>query len=127
MLTTRELQGFIENGIPSGGLFTGAEVLKTAEEAALFGGKAGEPLDANYHQAGDNIDNLAQDAYLVNTKAIANSVAKYAMSWASLPAVHLPQRRWSADRHRALNSARSVAGHGHAHAHSGPCGGGSLA
>ncbi|KAK8064532.1 hypothetical protein PG994_007170 [Apiospora phragmitis] len=114
--------GFIENGIPSGGLFTGAEVLKTPEEAALFGGEAGAPYDANYHQAGDTIANLDHGAFLVNTKAMANSVAKYAMSWASLPAVHLPQRRWSADRHRGLNNARSVAGHGHAHAHSGPCG-----
>ncbi|KAK8103606.1 Zn-dependent exopeptidase [Apiospora kogelbergensis] len=114
--------GFIENGIPSGGLFTGAEVLKTAEEAAL----PAPPYDANYHQAGDTVANLDHDAYLFNTKAIANSVAKYAMSWSSLPAVHLPQRRWSADRHRALNNARSVPGHGHAHAHSGPCGGGSL-
>ncbi|KAK7983373.1 glycosyltransferase family 32 [Apiospora arundinis] len=123
--------GFIENGIPSGGLFTGAEVLKTPEEARLFGGEAGAPYDANYHQAGDTVANLDHDAFLVNTKAIANSVAKYAMSWSSLPAVHLPQRRWSADRHRALNNMRSVAGHGHghtgaAHAHSGPCGGGSV-
>ncbi|KAK7987116.1 aminopeptidase Y [Apiospora saccharicola] len=112
-------QGFIENGIPSGGLFTGAEVLKTAEEAALFGGKAGEPLDANYHQAGDNIDNLAQDAYLINTKAIANSVAKYAMSWSSLPDVqNQPQRRWG-----AIPVAQDLAvGHGHAHGHKGACG-----
>ncbi|KAK8121805.1 aminopeptidase Y [Apiospora sp. TS-2023a] len=112
--------GFIENGIPSGGLFTGAEVLKTAEEAALFGGQAGEPLDANYHQAGDNIDNLAQDAYLVNTKAIANSVAKYAMSWSSLPDVQSQpqQRRWG-----AIPVAQDLAvGHGHAHAHKGACG-----
>ncbi|KAK7994434.1 Zn-dependent exopeptidase [Apiospora marii] len=121
--------GFIENGIPSGGLFTGAEVLKTPEEAALFGGEAGAPLDANYHQAGDTIDNLARDAFLVNSKAIANSVAKYAMSWSSLPAVQLPQRRWSADRHQALHQAAArddVAGHGHghahAHAHAGACG-----
>ncbi|KAK8016950.1 hypothetical protein PG993_015139 [Apiospora rasikravindrae] len=116
--------GFIENGIPSGGLFTGAEVPKTAEEARLFGGEAGAPLDANYHQAGDTVANLDHGAFLTNTKAIANSVAKYAMSWAGLPDVHLPQRRWSADRHRALHrsNARGLAGHGHAHAHSGPCG-----
>ncbi|KAK7961746.1 uncharacterized protein PG986_002571 [Apiospora aurea] len=117
--------GFIENGIPSGGLFTGAEVLKTAEEALLFGGEAGAPLDANYHQAGDTVANLDHGAFLTNTRAIANSVAKYAISWAGLPEVKLPQRRWSADRHRALNHARGLTaghGHGHAHAHSGPCG-----
>jgi Zn-dependent M28 family amino/carboxypeptidase len=35
---------YLENGIAAGGLFTGAEVLKTAEEAALFGGEADVPL-----------------------------------------------------------------------------------
>ncbi|KAH7030608.1 aminopeptidase Y [Microdochium trichocladiopsis] len=112
--------GFIENGIPSGGLFTGAENIKTAEEAALFGGEAGVAYDVNYHKAGDTIDNLNTDAFLLNTKSIANSVAKYAISWDSLPPVDLAKRRWSADHHRALNSARST--HGHDHAHAGPCG-----
>ena len=32
---------FIAAGIPAGGLFTGAEGIKTAEEAALWGGTAG--------------------------------------------------------------------------------------
>ena len=112
--------GFIENGIPSGGLFTGAEVLKTEAEAALFGGQAGVAYDANYHKAGDTIDNLDLDAFLLNSKSIANSVAKYAISWESLPSVDLSKRRWSADHHRALNSGRNS--HGHAHAHAGPCG-----
>ena len=33
--------GFINNGIPAGGLFTGAEGIKTVAEAAVFGGTAG--------------------------------------------------------------------------------------
>ena len=36
--------GFINAGIPAGGLFTGAEGIKTAEEAATFGGTAGAPV-----------------------------------------------------------------------------------
>jgi Zn-dependent M28 family amino/carboxypeptidase len=40
-------------GIPSGGLFTGAEGLKTAEEAAVFGGLEGVAYDPCYHQACD--------------------------------------------------------------------------
>lgn len=43
---------FIENGIPSGGLFTGAEVLKTEEEVEMFGGEAGVAYDVNYHKIG---------------------------------------------------------------------------
>ncbi|KAJ1332066.1 aminopeptidase Y [Microdochium nivale] len=116
--------GFIENGVPSGGLFTGAEVLKTEAEAAMFGGEAGVAYDVNYHKAGDTIDNLDNEAFLLNSKSIANSVAKYAVSWESLPPVNVAKRRWSADHHRALNSGRSS--HGHAHSHSGPCGQSSL-
>jgi Zn-dependent M28 family amino/carboxypeptidase len=36
---------FIAVGIPAGGLFSGAEGEKTAEEAAIYGGTAGEPYD----------------------------------------------------------------------------------
>ena len=55
---------FIAVGIPAGGLFTGAEGIKTAEEAAIYGGTAGEPYDSCYHQACDTINNL-------NTKALS--------------------------------------------------------
>ncbi|KAK4121919.1 Zn-dependent exopeptidase [Parathielavia appendiculata] len=115
---------FIENGIPSGGLFTGAEELKTAEEAALFGGEVGVAYDVNYHKKGDTIDNLALDAYLLNTQAIADSVAKYARSFESLPAVEAKTRRWDADRARMLKRSGGVHGHAQKHAHAGPCGGG---
>ncbi|KAK4102366.1 Zn-dependent exopeptidase [Parathielavia hyrcaniae] len=115
---------FIENGIPSGGLFTGAEQLKTAEEAALFGGEVGVAYDVNYHKIGDDIDNLAVDAYLLNTQAIADSVAKYASSFESLPAVEAVTRRWDADRARNLKRSGGVHGHAQEHAHDGPCGGG---
>lgn len=55
---------FIEAGIPAGGLFSGAEGEKTAEEAAIYGGTAGEAYDECYHQACDTVNNL-------NTKALA--------------------------------------------------------
>jgi len=49
---------FLEVGIAAGGLFTGAEDIKTEEEALAFGGTAGIAYDPNYHQAGDNVTNL---------------------------------------------------------------------
>ncbi|GLW27992.1 M20/M25/M40 family metallo-hydrolase [Actinoplanes regularis] len=55
---------FIDAGIPAGGLFSGAEGVKTAEQAAVYGGTADAPYDACYHQACDDINNL-------NTKALA--------------------------------------------------------
>jgi Zn-dependent M28 family amino/carboxypeptidase len=54
---------FIEAGIPAGGLFSGAEDIKTAEQAKIFGGTAGVALDKCYHQACDTLSNL-------NTKAL---------------------------------------------------------
>jgi len=47
------------NGIPAGGLFTGAEGIKTAEEAAIYGGTAGVAYDHCYHQACDTYDNVS--------------------------------------------------------------------
>ncbi|KAF5019403.1 hypothetical protein F66182_8603 [Fusarium sp. NRRL 66182] len=109
---------FIENGIPSGGLFTGAEVLKTEEEASKFGGEAGVAYDVNYHKMGDDINNLNKEAFLVNTRAIANSVARYAKTWKSLPKVNHKTRRWDADRAQMFKRSSE---HSHA-AHGGPCG-----
>ena len=49
---------FIFAGIPAGGLFTGAEELKTAEQAAIYGGVAGQPYDPCYHLGCDDLGNL---------------------------------------------------------------------
>ena len=76
---------FIEAGIPSGGLFTGASGIKTKAEADEYGGTAGEWYDSNYHRAGDNATNLNYDAWSVNMKAIAHAVAIYANSTANIP------------------------------------------
>ena len=47
--------GFTDRGIPSGGIFSGAEGVKTAEEAAIYGGAAGSWYDPCYHQLCDNL------------------------------------------------------------------------
>jgi aminopeptidase S len=49
---------FARAGIAVGGLFTGADEPKTAGDAARFGGTAGVPLDACYHQACDTVANV---------------------------------------------------------------------
>ena len=48
---------FIAVGIPAGGLFTGAEGIKTAAEAAIWGGTAGQQYDPCYHLACDTFAN----------------------------------------------------------------------
>ncbi|MGY1727523.1 M28 family metallopeptidase [Geodermatophilus sp. SYSU D01062] len=69
-----DYQAFIEADIPSGGLFTGAEVLKKAYQVPLYGGNAGVAYDPNYHQVGDTIDNVDPKALETNSDAIAYSV-----------------------------------------------------
>ena len=53
---------FIANGVPAGGLFTGAEGIKTARQEAIYGGFAGLAFDPCYHQACDTFFNLSYTA-----------------------------------------------------------------
>ncbi|MEU2239925.1 M28 family metallopeptidase [Streptomyces sp. NPDC018338] len=83
---------FIEVGIPSGGTFTGAEGIKTAAQAAKFGGTAGVAYDVNYHAKGDDLKNINMKAFDVNIDVIANAVGTYAHDISSLrkPVVSTP-------------------------------------
>ena len=47
--------GFTDRGIPAGGVFAGAEGVKTPEEEAVYGGAAGSWYDPCYHQFCDNL------------------------------------------------------------------------
>jgi aminopeptidase Y len=71
---------FIAVGIPAGGLFTGAEGIKTAEEAGIWGGTAGIAYDPCYHQACDTYDNINLDTYDVNSDAVAAATLQFAMN-----------------------------------------------
>lgn len=71
---------FINAGIPAGGLFTGAEGIKTPQEQELFGGTAGAAYDACYHQACDTISNINDKALGLNTLGIAGATVVYAFS-----------------------------------------------
>jgi len=71
---------FIFYGIPSGGLFTGAEGIKTAAEAALWGGTAGQQYDPCYHLACDTFANNNDFALDTNSDAVAFTVLQYAMN-----------------------------------------------
>ena len=70
---------FIAEGIPSGGLFTGAEGIKTVEEAAIFGGTAGVAYDPCYHQECDDIDNVNRTGFHQMADAVAHAVLTAAM------------------------------------------------
>ncbi len=69
---------FTDAGIPTGGLFSGGREPKTDEQAATFGGIAGQPADPCSDQACDTIDNI-DDAFLDEmSDADAHAVATLA-------------------------------------------------
>lgn len=101
---------FIAVGIPAGGLFTGAEGVKTAAEATLYGGVPGAAYDPCYHAFCDNLTGDGQNAALyaalaeeydlvgnvntealdVNADAIATAVVTFAFNTSSVNAVRVP-------------------------------------
>jgi Zn-dependent M28 family amino/carboxypeptidase len=75
---------FLAAGIPVGGIFTGAQERKSAEQARTWGGQAGAPFDPCYHQACDRIDRIDRAALDRNTDALADTLATYALSTTGL-------------------------------------------
>lgn len=62
---------FIAAGVPSSGLFTGGDGVKTEEQAEMFGGTAGVTYDPNYHTPADDITNVNPVALGTMSDAIA--------------------------------------------------------
>jgi len=75
---------FIAVGIPAGGLFTGAEGIKTDEQVAIYGGTAGDQYDPCYHLACDTFDNISLEALDQMSDAVAHSVLTFAMTTSSV-------------------------------------------
>ena len=71
---------FIAVGTPAGGLFSGAEGIKTAEQAATYGGTAGVAYDPCYHQACDDISNLSPQSLDELGDAAAHAVLTFAQT-----------------------------------------------
>lgn len=73
-----DYDAFTIAGIPAGGLFSGAEVKKSAEQAKLWGGTADQPFDPNYHKATDTYDHIDGTALGINGGGVAYVTALYA-------------------------------------------------
>ncbi|BBX47811.1 lipoprotein aminopeptidase LpqL [Mycobacterium cookii] len=73
-----DYDGFTVAGIPAGGLFSGAEVKETQEEAKLWGGAADQPFDPNYHKDTDTLDHIDKTALGINGGGVAYSIGLYA-------------------------------------------------
>jgi Zn-dependent M28 family amino/carboxypeptidase len=83
---------FIAEGIPAGGLFSGAEEIKTDEQEAIYGGNAGDPYDPCYHEACDTIRNLSKTALDQLGDGVAHSVITFANRSDPLPAAAVSAR-----------------------------------
>ena len=72
---------FILSGIPAGGLFTGAEVVKSPAQVVKWGGTPGVAFDSCYHAACDTIGNLSAHALDLNSDAVAYAMLSYAAGY----------------------------------------------
>jgi Zn-dependent M28 family amino/carboxypeptidase len=73
-----DYDGFTLAGIPSGGLFSGAENKKTQEQAKLWGGAADQPFDPNYHKSTDTLDHIDRTELGTNGGGVAYATGLYA-------------------------------------------------
>lgn len=69
---------FVDAGIPTAGAVTGDADTKSAEQAAKWGGTAGEVFDPCYHSACDTVGNVDREKFDRYTRAIAATVARFA-------------------------------------------------
>ena len=65
---------FISVGIPAGGTVTGAEGIKSAAQAQLWGGTSGAAYDPCYHRSCDTTTNINDTALDRNADVIAETV-----------------------------------------------------
>ncbi|MBY8851529.1 M28 family peptidase, partial [Saccharothrix sp. MB29] len=70
---------FARAGVPVGGAFGGVRGIKTADEAAVFGGIAGQPYDPCYHQPCDDLSNVHVRALGEAMRAMAWAVGRFAV------------------------------------------------
>ncbi|MFL1381680.1 MULTISPECIES: M28 family peptidase [unclassified Nocardiopsis] len=71
---------FMAAGIPSGGLFSGADGVKSEEQVEWYGGTAGEQFDPYYHTADDTLENINWDSVADLSAAGAHGVEFLAKS-----------------------------------------------
>ncbi|KAF9934016.1 Leucyl aminopeptidase yscIV [Mortierella alpina] len=71
---------FLDEGIPAGGLMTGASRKKSMEQRKRFGGFANAQLDPCYHQSCDTLDNVSKEALELMSQAALHAITKLATS-----------------------------------------------
>jgi Zn-dependent M28 family amino/carboxypeptidase len=88
-----DYDGFTAAGIPSGGLFSGAENKKTDQEAKLWGGAADQPFDPNYHKSTDTLDHIDRTELGINGGGVAYATGLYAQDLAGRNGIPIREDR----------------------------------
>ncbi|MCR9161067.1 MAG: M20/M25/M40 family metallo-hydrolase [Nannocystaceae bacterium] len=83
---------FLDAGIPTGGLFTGAEGNKSGQETRQYGGTQGEAYDPCYHLACDVDGNIAVEEYARVATAVATAVQRFGIDGEGLFSAYVGPR-----------------------------------
>jgi Zn-dependent M28 family amino/carboxypeptidase len=79
-----DYDAFTTAGIPAGGIFAGAEVSKTEEQVALYGGQADVPFDICYHQLCDRLTNINDNGLSEHSDAAVHAILTFAQTESSV-------------------------------------------
>ena len=75
-----DYDAFTQVGIPAGGVFAGAEVRKTPEQVALYGGVAGQQFDPCYHLLCDVLANISDQGLGEHSDAAVHAILTFAQT-----------------------------------------------
>jgi Zn-dependent M28 family amino/carboxypeptidase len=75
-----DYDAFTTAGVPAGGIFAGAEDIKTTQQVALYGGTAGQPFDVCYHQLCDRLSNINNQGLSEHSDAAVHAILTFAMT-----------------------------------------------
>jgi len=75
-----DYDAFTQAGIPAGGIFAGAEEIKTPEQVQLYGGTAGVAFDPCYHQLCDTLANISRKGLAEHKDAAVHAIVTFAQT-----------------------------------------------
>jgi Zn-dependent M28 family amino/carboxypeptidase len=79
-----DYDAFTTAGIPAGGIFAGAEVVKQSYQVALYGGTAGVAFDKCYHQLCDDLTNINDQGLSEHSDAAVHAILTFAQTESSV-------------------------------------------
>jgi Zn-dependent M28 family amino/carboxypeptidase len=79
-----DYDAFTAAGIPAGGIFAGAEGIKTQAQVGLYGGTAGDPFDVCYHQLCNDLDNINDTGLSEHSDAAVHAILTFAQTESSV-------------------------------------------